>query len=98
MFSGRPLFFLADSFQKAIIKMAETLTDQSNKQAMDAHHVARRLGVSVYTVKREVRRGALDYYRIGSGRGRLRFSETHLQKYLAERENIDRIEVTGGVQ
>lgn len=94
---GRPLFFLVGSFCKAIKTMAENSTNQV-QPAMDAQQVARRLGISVYTVKREVKRGAMDYYRVGSGRGRLRFSEAHLQKYLAGRENIDRIEVTGGVQ
>lgn len=95
---GRPLFFLGAGFWKATITMAENPTDQAQRQAMDAQQVARRLGISVYTVKREVKRGAMDYYRIGSGRGRLRFSEAHLQKYLAGRENLDRVELIGGVQ
>lgn len=78
--------------------IAENSTDQARQQTMDAHALARRLGVSVYTVKREVKRGAIGFYRIGSGKGRLRFSEAHLQKYLAGRENIDRVEVVGGAQ
>lgn len=78
--------------------MAENTINQAHQKSMDAQQVARRLGISVYTVKREVKRGALDYYRIGSGWGRLRFSEAQLQKYLAGRENIDRIEMIGGLQ
>ena len=89
---GRPLFFLVASLESGY-HMAGNSTDQAQKQTMDAQQVARRLNVSVYTVKREVKRGALDYYRVGSGRGRLRFSEAHLEKYLSRRENIDRVEV-----
>jgi excisionase family DNA binding protein len=89
VFLGRPLFWF-----KAGKKMAENLTDHSHKQPMDARAIARRLGVSVFTVKREVKRGALGFYRVGSGKGRLRFTEEQLEKYLAGRENIDRAEAT----
>ena len=72
--------------------MAENSTDHARGQPLDARAVAERLGVSVFTVKREVKRGALDFYRVGSGHGRLRFSENHLQKYLDGRENMKRSE------
>ncbi len=61
--------------------------EQAAATPLDAHAVALRLGVSVFTVKREARRGALDFYRIGAGKGRLRFSEEHVQTYLDRREN-----------
>ncbi len=70
--------------------MAGNSTDQARGQPLDARAVAERLGVSVFTVKREVKRGALDFYRIGSGHGRLRFSEAHVQKYLEGRQNMKR--------
>jgi excisionase family DNA binding protein len=72
--------------------MHEDSTDQAHRETMDAHAVAQRLGVSVFTVKREVKRGALNFYRIGVGRGRLRFTEAQIQKYLSARENVDRVE------
>lgn len=72
--------------------MAENSIDQSQTHAMDANTLAQRLGVSVYTVKREVKRGALNFYRVGIGRGRLRFTEDQLRQYLAGRKNIDRVE------
>jgi excisionase family DNA binding protein len=61
--------------------------EQATEPPLDAHAVALRLGVSVFTVKRETRRGALGFYRIGAGKGRLRFSEEHVQTYLDRREN-----------
>jgi excisionase family DNA binding protein len=76
--------------------MADNSINQTRGQPLDAHAVATRLGVSVFTVKREVKRGALDFYRIGGGHGRLRFSEAHVQKYLEGRENITRAELPKG--
>lgn len=73
--------------------MAENQTDQTRGQPLNAHAVAARLGVSVFTVKREVKRGALDFYRVGGGHGRLRFSEAHVQKYLDGRENMMHVEL-----
>lgn len=72
--------------------MVENSTNQARGQPLDAHAVAERLGVSVFTVKREVKRGALNFYRVGGGHGRLRFSEAHVQKYLDGRENMKRSE------
>ncbi len=64
--------------------------EQVASPPLDAHAVALRLGVSVFTVKREAKRGALGFYRIGAGKGRLRFSEEHVQTYLDRRENKKR--------
>lgn len=72
--------------------MADNSTDQSSVSMHDIHAAAKRLGVSECTVKREVKRKAIGFYRVGSGNGRLRFSDAHLQAYLNARENIYRVE------
>lgn len=46
---------------------------------------ADRLGVNIWTLRRCVERGEIGHIRLGSGRGRIFFTDRHLQDYLRER-------------
>ena len=57
---------------------------KDNSQAFDRKEAARRLGVSVVTIDRELARGNIAYFR--SGR-RVLFTQTHLNEYIRRNEH-----------
>jgi len=48
----------------------------------DVRTAARRLGVAEITIRRMVTEKKIDHLRIGSGSGRVLFTELHLDSYL----------------
>ncbi|HEU4329417.1 MAG TPA: helix-turn-helix domain-containing protein [Roseiflexaceae bacterium] len=58
-------------------------TRQMTDPILDVEDVAKRLKISVSTVRRLVREGELSAYRIGK---QLRFSENQIQEYLKSQE------------
>jgi excisionase family DNA binding protein len=55
------------------------------KEHIDIYEAARRLGVSVMTLRRCIANRELGCIRIGSGRGRVIISETQLADYITRR-------------
>jgi excisionase family DNA binding protein len=57
---------------------------KDSSQAFDRKEAARRLGVSVVTIDRELARGNIEYFR--SGR-RVLFTQSHLSDYIKRNEH-----------
>lgn len=55
-------------------------------QLYDTKAAAARLALDPQTLVKMAREGEIGHYRVGKGRGVLRFSDGHLRDYLAARE------------
>ena len=61
-----------------------------DSQMLTVDQAAKRLNVSVKTVRNLIGSGRLTHYRIGAGRGVIRISEEALDRHLAECEVRER--------
>ncbi len=56
-----------------------------SEREYDLKEAAQKLGVSEHTLRRMVANRQIGHYRVGAGRGRFRFLESHIQSYRTSR-------------
>lgn len=64
--------------------MMSTKNKLSNERH-DLEAAAKLIGVSKITLRRMANKREISHVRVGTGRGRYKFTDEHIQKYLEER-------------